>query len=455
MVSAEECKESTVPVDSIPLPSLLYRRALGYSRFILPNATDDDRARRMEDSRAFSLVFPAYTSLLVFSLLETSLLQHLPWIRTEKAETLKGYPTLELARLSIYSGVIGAALQLGASFGHETHSGVLEDNPIARGLFIGISVLRLVRTLLGSVTFLQLSKTDEARLAVVDVSDLLKIEEFNFMKREDVTMPLEELRKTLAVEDAATPDLGLTGVDDEDGEVEQEPSVAESEKHGSENKQEFTTAIKHADKTQEMLMQQLRDAGKVGIVYIPLDELNIEIAGLMAALNAGQPYNEARLDYLLLCLDANPDYKALKARELEKWKKSVHMFAQECLREMRTYISASIFRQSLATLQAETGYSVGLCRRLLTKKCLWLARIATEDICRMHEADLLNKFNPLSQGLDIVEVAAIYAQMPQKFLVDPTGKKERFRESIVTHLKELVVKRDAGTLRESQKRCSL
>ena len=135
MVSAEECKESTVPVDSIPLPSLLYRRALGYSRFILPNATDDDRARRMEDSRAFSLVFPAYTSLLVFSLLETSLLQHLPWIRTEKAETLKGYPTLELARLSIYSGVIGAALQLGASFGHETHSGVLEDNPIARSVY--------------------------------------------------------------------------------------------------------------------------------------------------------------------------------------------------------------------------------------------------------------------------------------------------------------------------------
>lgn len=70
----------------------------------------------------------------------------------------------------------------------------------------------------------------------------------------------------------------------------------------------------------------------------------------------------------------------------------------------------------------------------------------------MHEADLLNKFNPLSQGLDIVEIAAIYAQLPPKFLVDPSGKKERFRESIIAHLKELLAKKEAGTLSRTQKR---
>ena len=119
---------------------------------------------------------------------------------------------------------------------------------------------------------------------------------------------------------------------------------------------------------------------------------------------------------------------------------------------MRTYISAGIFKHSVASLQAESGYPVGLCKRLLMKKCLWLIRISTEDICRMHEADLLNRFNPISQGLDIVELAAIYAQLPDKFLVDASGKKERYRESIVGHLKELMAKKEKGVLAKSQTR---
>ena len=214
----------------------------------------------------------------------------------------------------------------------------------------------------------------------------------------------------------------------------------------------FKSKLEHADKTQEMLVQQLKDAGKVAILYIPLDKLNAEIGGLMDDLNSGRPYDEGRLDYLLLCLDANPEYKAQKAKELERWRSSVQAFTKECLREMRTFISARIFKHSVASLQTETGYPIGLCKRLLSKKCLWLTRISTEDICRMHVADLLNKFNPLSQGLDIVEIAAIYAQMPPKFLVDPGGKKEKFRESIVQHVKELMAKKEQGKLTKAQTR---
>ena len=33
----------------------------------------------------------------------------------------------------------------------------------------------------------------------------------------------------------------------------------------------------------------------------------------------------------------------------------------------------------------------------------------------MHEADLLNKFSPIGQGLDIIEFASIYSMLPSKY----------------------------------------
>ncbi len=48
-----------------------------------------------------------------------------------------------------------------------------------------------------------------------------------------------------------------------------------------------------------------------------------------------------------------------------------------------------------------------LCKRLFTKKCLWLLRMSPADIGKLHVADLSNRFGVSGQGLDIVELAAV------------------------------------------------
>mgnify|MGYP003386233390 CR=1 FL=1 len=458
MASADERMQDMQVTEAVALPTLLYRQALGYSTNTPANANDDSRHQKLSDSRLFPAVFPAYIALIIFACLESKLISRLPWIRTEKTLTLKGYPTIGIARLCLYSSIASHGLQLLAS--------LLKQHPDI--MFMTISALQLLYSVVAAFAFLQLSAADGAKLAIVSVDELMKIEEFNFMQREqpsvdfdcleDSVMSLEALRKTLAAQDNA---IDADSSDEEGHEVGMKgrPSVKEAQKGlvgevelSDVNPGTYISSIKHSDKTQDMLMQQLKDAGKIGIVYIPLHELNIEIGEIMSALNAEKPYDEDRLDYLLMCLDANPEYKAQKALELQQWKNSVNRFAKDCLREMRTYVPAGIFKHSVASLQAQSVYPVGLCKRLLTKKCLWLTRISTEDICRMHEADLLNKFNPTSQGLDIVEIAAIYAQMPDKFHVDASGKKESFRMSIVGHLKELMAKKEKGTLTKSQTR---
>jgi len=426
--------------------------------------------------------------LLIFAFFDIRLLKRLPWIKTEKSTALNGFPNMLVARVCLFGRVTVQTLQLWAS--------LLDD--ASDNLYISLSVLLLMHSLISAGAFLQLTQADEAKLAIVSVGDLLKIEDFNShggsghggprgsnwhggTEDEEAMMSLEAVRMTIATEEILHADCNLYP-DLEEATVETEvcinsnsagkdqqkntKTVAKSSKSKTRSSGDFSsagiemgevggrfvTSVEHADKNQEMLLQQLKDAGKVAIVYIPLDKLNAEIGILMAALNAGEPYDEARLDYLLLCLDANPEYKAQKAKELEEWKKSVAAFMRECLKEMRTFISAQIFRHSVASLQQESGYSIGLCKRLLSKKCLWLTRISTEDICRMHHADLVNKFNPLSQGLDIVELAAIYAQMPEKFLVDPGGKKEAYREALMSSLKGMMSKQSEGSLSKTQMR---
>ena len=321
----ERAASSLVSVDNIPLHSLLYRSALGYSSTTLANTNDDSRQMKMRDSTLFPAVFPAYVALIVFATLESKLIRNLPWIKTEKTQMLNGYPTLGVARICLYGSIASHALQLLASL----------LNKKLDGVFVGISGLQFLFSLFAAVAFLRMSEYDEAKLAIVDISDLSKIEDYDFLGREqpsfdihgsdaaieDSVMSFEALRKTLA--------LPPQNKEEEDDEEEEEVAVGRpsprEKNRGLVDEVElsdmkpgvFTTRVKHADKTTEMLIGQLKDAGKVAILYIPLDELNAEIAELMAALNAEKPYDEARLDYLLLCLDANPEHKAQKAKELE------------------------------------------------------------------------------------------------------------------------------------------
>jgi len=83
----------------------------------------------------------------------------------------------------------------------------------------------------------------------------------------------------------------------------------------------------------------------------------------------------------------------------------------------------------------EQGLSKSLAARLSSKKCLWLIKMDSEMIKKIHIADLRGKFSYQSQNLDIVELAAIYMSLPDKFENDANNQKQSFRSDLEEKLK--------------------
>lgn len=198
--------------------------------------------------------------------------------------------------------------------------------------------------------------------------------------------------------------------------------------------------------TTEMLREQLRKLNVVPMEYIPLPDIQAELATIFEKINSEQPYDEQRMDFLLMCMENNPVYMAEKAEMARLWREEMSTYTQECLQTMRGFVPGHIFEASLQSLKEVDGLNVELAKRLLSKKCLWLVRMCVVDIERVHEVDLMGRFNPIAQNLDIVELAAIFASVPEKFLNDPTGRKAQWRLNLENALREMDKQRKTGAL---------
>lgn len=221
----------------------------------------------------------------------------------------------------------------------------------------------------------------------------------------------------------------------------------DSEKSGGSD----DSGIKYAKDTIELLNAQLISEGKKPLEYMPLKELKAELAKIFAKVNAGEAYDEARMDHLLKCMEFNPEYRAEKAREAAKWREQSVQYSQDCLQEMRGFVPTNIFTSSLADLRA-AGMSNELSKRIYSKRCLWLVRMTTEELCKLHDADLLGRYGTEALGLDLVELCAIYAVAPTKFVVDNTGKKEIWRSSLEGQVRKMMAEKEANTLIKSKLR---
>ena len=62
------------------------------------------------------------------------------------------------------------------------------------------------------------------------------------------------------------------------------------------------------------------------------------------------------------------------------------------------------------------------------------------------------RFNPLTQGLDIVELGAVFMSLPDLFSNDPTGKKAAWKRGVEELFREEHSKHEAGILVEHQRR---
>jgi hypothetical protein len=195
--------------------------------------------------------------------------------------------------------------------------------------------------------------------------------------------------------------------------------------------------LKQQDKTIEILKKQvIGDFGAKPLEYIPLAIIKAELAQLMQAARDGSPFDEARLDHLIRCMEYNDEYIAQKREEERIWVESTVEILCRSLEVMRSFVPVNIASMTLQDLEA-AGLSKGLAKRIMAKRCLWLIRMSQSDIAKMHVADLSGKYSPEAQNLDMIEMAAIYQWLlGVSFESDASGKKAKMRDGLKRSFKE-------------------
>lgn len=201
----------------------------------------------------------------------------------------------------------------------------------------------------------------------------------------------------------------------------------------------YESNLPNPDETNEILIEQLKLAGIKPLEFIPLEQIHFEINQLIVKINEGKSTykDDSRLEYLTNCLEINPIYRQQQIDESKKWRQEVEIYSKECLEIMRGFIPPHIFVLTKSDIISE-GISEKLAKRLFQKKVLWLLRLESNKINSIHEVEFQTKYVFQAQGLDIVEIAAIYAILPIKFTNDLSGKKEKWRVSLEMLLKAMI-----------------
>jgi len=196
----------------------------------------------------------------------------------------------------------------------------------------------------------------------------------------------------------------------------------------------------------------VRSTGTIGSVgtdgsMLSLTDIEHELHEIIAKVNSGQEYDEKHLDRLIHLQSEHPEHQARQLQELQEWTNSVEDYLAECLVMMRTFVPVNIACSSKDQLVEENmGLSADIVRRVHEKKCLWLCRLGVDDIDRLHDIELRDRYNPTAENLDIVELSAVYAAFPEQFSSDRSGKKTELKLAIMHLLQRLLKQREDGEL---------
>jgi len=182
---------------------------------------------------------------------------------------------------------------------------------------------------------------------------------------------------------------------------------------------------------------------------LSLKDIQRELKELTDIAHRNIDIDESRYDYLLKAQELNEEYQEMAAEEKAHWRESVFDFAQQCQERTRTFIPVNIFESSLEDL-VELGLTVELGKRILQRQCLWLVRMSPAEISRLHDSDLLGRYNSSAQGMDIIETAAIYASLPDRFMFDRNGKKTEWRDNIEENLRQMLLDNDNDELPDAK-----
>jgi hypothetical protein len=145
----------------------------------------------------------------------------------------------------------------------------------------------------------------------------------------------------------------------------------------------------------------------------------------------------------------NPEYQKEMEEKSLKWAEDQRPANEACVRRMRQLIPPDVRSSEKSKIIAE-GIPETIAGRIWKTKALWLICMHPDDVKRIHIVDLKTKYNP--QGLDIIELRALFQSLPTEFELDGDGKKAEWRTNIRMKLEELVNKEANKRLMKNEMR---
>ena len=353
----------------------------------------------------------------VLSFLEPRLLIFLPWRKSDFSSRSGGFPFVLLFKIILYIQCFVSTVRIIVLV-------LAHHSTTSTQASVYFSLISLCFSIGEGLIKLKSEKIQQFDTAIVSKARLGDVDLEIGMERQEST---EDLKQT------------ISSLNDEIEALRIANRVNSMRFQDEDNLHAAKT--KYADENLEVIKAQVKELGGSPLEYIPLSEIEEELAQLTNEVNAGGVFDEKRLDHLLACMQNNPEYKANIAEKRKADMEKLVPILAEHLHTMREFIPPNIFDCTVKTLQGECGYSEAMAKRLFTKKCLWLVRMQQQDIRKLHEVELKNKYGHGGQGLDVVEKTALLAALPDNFENDGNGTKKKFvldlEESVMQMLKKV------------------
>jgi hypothetical protein len=227
-----------------------------------------------------------------------------------------------------------------------------------------------------------------------------------------------------------------------------------------EHYEEFRTSMKGGQNDSEndtktlqqqvaLLKRQLQESGQQPVEFVELSVARDRMQQAVQRLMGGEEAAEKDIERWDKAIRMNPEYQKEMEEKAKQWEIDQQPINHQCLMKMRSLIPPNVSSTTLAQMLAD-GLPKTIANRIWTKKSLWIINTHPDDTRKVHIADLNTKYG--NQGLDIVEMRAIWANLPLEFDNDGDGKKAQWRGLFRQKLEELTVKEASNRLSAMEKR---
>ncbi|CAN0093342.1 unnamed protein product, partial [Phaeothamnion confervicola] len=198
-----------------------------------------------------------------------------------------------------------------------------------------------------------------------------------------------------------------------------------------------------------LLKKQLEDSGQQALEFVSLDVARERMQQAVQKLMSGDESAEKDVDKWDKTIRMHPDYAKEQEEKSKLWEEANRPKNEAALRQLRCLIPPDV-RTSGINKMVQEGVPRTVAQRIWKVKVLQWVRWHPEDLVKIHIADLQTKYS--NQGLDLVEMRAVWAAMPREFDLDGDGKKAQWLGFFRLKLQELTDKEVRGELSKQEMR---